>query len=114
MTENQKKDVLQPLLVEMKRGTMTMIVLTQLQKQQYGYSLLADLEEKNAGIEAGTLYPLLRRLEKQGLLISEWDTSEGRPRKYYQLSKLGCEVLQHCKEEWHVLRGQMDGFLSEV
>src|SRR5690606_36005948 len=78
---------LDKLMQELKRGTLTIGVLSQLHKPQYGYSLVALLEEKNFQVEAGTLYPLLRRLEKQGLLESKWDTNETRPRKYYMLSK---------------------------
>ena len=114
MSTNQIDEIINSLLVEMKRGTMTLIVLTQLQTRQYGYSLLTILEEKKAGIEAGTLYPLLRRLEKQGLLLSEWDTSESRPRKFYILSTLGMEILERIKKEWDLLSNQMDQFLGEV
>lgn len=114
MGKNQIDEIMNTLLVEMKRGTISIIVLTQLQTKQYGYSLLTILEEKKTGIEAGTLYPLLRRLEKQGLLKSEWDTSESRPRKFYQLSSLGKEVLERIKKEWDILSNQMDEFLGEV
>ena len=114
MSTNQIDEIINSLLVEMKRGTMTLIVLTQLQTRQYGYSLLTILEGKKAGIEAGTLYPLLRRLEKQGLLLSEWDTSESRPRKFYILSTLGMEILERIKKEWDLLSNQMDQFLGEV
>ncbi|MDF2557374.1 MAG: PadR family transcriptional regulator [Bacillales bacterium] len=114
MSKSQLDEVIHSFLVEMKRGTMTIIVLTQLQTKQYGYSLLTVLEKKKTGIEAGTLYPLLRRLEKQGLLQSEWDTSESRPRKFYQLSDLGKEVLERIKKEWDLLSNQMDHFLGEV
>lgn len=114
MSKSQIDEIINSFLVEMKRGTMTIIVLTQLQKKQYGYSLLTVLEEKKTGIEAGTLYPLLRRLEKQGILESEWDTTESRPRKFYQLSQLGKEVLERIKGEWDSLSNQMDEFLGEV
>lgn len=114
MSKSQLDEIINSFLVEMKRGTMTIIVLTQLQTKQYGYSLLTVLEEKKTGIEAGTLYPLLRRLEKQGLLQSEWDTTESRPRKFYQLSTLGKEVLERIKKEWDILSNQMDNFLGEV
>lgn len=61
------------LILELRRGTQILAVLSQLDEMKYGYSLLQDLENKNIKLEDGTLYPLLRRLEAQGLLISEWD-----------------------------------------
>lgn len=81
------------LETELKRGVQTLAVLSLLKEKQYGYSLLEALSEKNMNIEAGTLYPMLRRLETQGLLASSWDLVEARPRKYYSLSQLGEEML---------------------
>ncbi|PKK87504.1 MAG: PadR family transcriptional regulator [Tenericutes bacterium HGW-Tenericutes-8] len=81
------------LETELKRGVQTLAVLSLLKEKQYGYSLLEALSEKNMNIEAGTLYPMLRRLETQGLLASSWDLVESRPRKYYSLSQLGEEML---------------------
>lgn len=92
---------------ELRRGTQVLAVLSQLDKTQYGYSLLQDLEDKKVNIEAGTLYPLLRRLESQGLLKSEWDTSESRPRKYYLLSEDGKEVYQILLKEWNTIAEEM-------
>src|SRR5690606_39374175 len=69
------------IMQEIRRGTITIGVLSQLSEPQYGYSRVAKLEEKDFHIEPGTLYPLLRRLEKQGLLESMWDTNETRPRR---------------------------------
>jgi len=95
------ENTLSNMIVELRRGTQIIAVLSQLKKTQYGYSLLQTLEEKKVAIEAGTLYPLLRRLESQGLLSSEWDTSESRPRKYYQLNEDGIDLLENLKKEWH-------------
>ena len=78
-----------------------MIVLSALDEMQYGYSLLQVLNDKKVNIEAGTLYPLLRRLDQQGLLDSSWDTTESRPRKYYQLNDLGRSMLKAFKKAWH-------------
>ena len=86
--------------IELKRGTLTLAVLSQLKKPQYGYSLLEILTNHKIPIEAGTLYPLLRRLEKQGLLESLWDTEETRPRKYYTLTPYGYKVLDALTQEW--------------
>ncbi|SHO51439.1 PadR family transcriptional regulator [Anaerocolumna xylanovorans] len=107
------ENIVNSLTVELKRGSLVLLVLSQLRKNEYGYSLVQKLEEKNIPVEAGTLYPLLRRLEKQNLLISEWDTSESRPRKFYRLSKEGEEVFIKLKKEWNSLSKQLDSVLRE-
>jgi PadR family transcriptional regulator, regulatory protein PadR len=107
------ENIINMLTVELKRGSLVLIVLSQLRENEYGYSLVQKLEAKNVPIEAGTLYPLLRRLEKQNLLISEWDTSESRPRKFYKLSNLGEEVFVRLKNEWISLSKQLDTVLKE-
>ena len=105
--------ILQNLSVELRRGTMVLIVLQELSNQQYGYSLLESLEAKGAKVEAGTLYPLLRRLESQGLLTSQWDTSEARPRKYYVLSESGKKILLALKNEWQLINQEVSAFTKE-
>ena len=107
------KEIISSLTIELKRGTLVLSVLSQLKTQEYGYSLVQKLEAKNVPIEAGTLYPLLRRLEKQELLISEWDTSESRPRKFYLLSEKGKEVYRILKEEWRTISDQIEILLKE-
>lgn len=92
--------ILNSLMTELRRGTLTLAVLSQLRTPQYGYSLVQLLERSGIAIDQSTLYPLLRRLEKQGLLSSSWDTSESRPRKYYVLSEFGAEIYLQLKEEW--------------
>jgi len=106
-------ELIQTLMVELKRGTLVLLVLSQLNEPEYGYSLIQKLEEKNAPIEAGTLYPLLRRLEKQQLLKSEWDTTESRPRKFYVLSEQGKQVYEKLKSEWKALSLQLTTILME-
>jgi DNA-binding PadR family transcriptional regulator len=106
-------ELISSLLVELRRGTLVLSVLSQLNKPEYGYSLVQKLEEKNTLIEAGTLYPLLRRLEKQNLLKSEWDTTESRPRKFYVLSDEGKQVYQRLKSEWKTLSKQLGELLEE-
>ena len=88
------------LIVELRRGTLVMMVLTVCQKEEYGYEIVERLSKLGIQVEASTLYPLLRRLETQSLLKSHWDTSEARPRKYYQLSEAGLVVLNALKKEW--------------
>ncbi|HBN85255.1 MAG TPA: PadR family transcriptional regulator [Clostridiales bacterium] len=106
-------EILGSLAVELKRGTLVLTVLSQLITKEYGYSLVQKLEEKKVPIEAGTLYPLLRRLEKQGLLQSEWDTGESRPRKFYVLSEKGKDVYIQLKDEWRTISKQMEILLRE-
>lgn len=95
--------LLDSLVMEMRRGMVILGVLSRLSISQYGYSLIKTLEKEGFNVEPGTLYPLLRRLEKQGLLESSWDTSENRPRKYYLLSAKGIVVYEQLRDEWHKL-----------
>ncbi|KKK39156.1 PadR family transcriptional regulator [Mesobacillus campisalis] len=92
--------LLNSLTTELRRGTLTLAVLSQLRTPQYGYSLVQLLESSGINIDQSTLYPLLRRLEKQELVTSSWDTSESRPRKYYVLSEFGLEIFLQLREEW--------------
>jgi len=87
-------------MTELRRGTLTLAVLSQLRTPQYGYSLVQLLEDSGINIDQSTLYPLLRRLEKQELVTSSWETSESRPRKYYVLSEYGLDVFLQLKREW--------------
>ena len=86
-------DLVSPYLTELRRGTLMLAVLSQLKTEQYGYSLVQALEASGIAIDQSTLYPLRRRLEKQELVTSTWDTTESRPRKYYVLTDLGGQVL---------------------
>ena len=106
-------NLLDSLSTELRRGTLTLAVLSQLQTQQYGYSLVQLLEESGIAIEQSTLYPLLRRLEKQELVKSIWDTTESRPRKYYILTDLGENVYEKLKEEWLKNSKQLYKLLEE-
>jgi DNA-binding PadR family transcriptional regulator len=94
-------DHLDKLRLELRRGIVVLAVLSQMDTARYGYSLIQQLAEQGLDIEEGTLYPLLRRLEQQGLLASEWDTGEARPRKYYRISPAGREVLTTLTAEWN-------------
>ncbi|WP_082233153.1 PadR family transcriptional regulator [Halobacillus massiliensis] len=105
--------LLQTLLTEQRRGNLTLAVLSQLRSPQYGYSLVRLLEKSGIFIEQSTLYPLLRRLEKQELVTSSWDTTETRPRKYYVLSDYGEEIFQQLKEEWFKATKELSRLLEE-
>ena len=111
MSEDQ--DILNSLVQELRRGTIILGVLSQLSEPQYGYSLVTILQEKGISVEAGTLYPLLRRLEKQGLLDSEWDTNEARPRKYYIISQTGKEIYRQLYHEWKDMMTSLDGLVDD-
>jgi DNA-binding PadR family transcriptional regulator len=88
-------------------------VLCHLREPQYGYSLRQALVEGGMPMEEGTLYPLLRRLESQGLLASEWQVSDGPPRRYYQLSPEGRQLLVELMQAWRSLAASMDKILKE-
>ncbi|WP_099156683.1 PadR family transcriptional regulator [Virgibacillus ndiopensis] len=101
------------LMQELRRGTITIGVLSQLSEPQYGYSLVSLLGDNGVDVEPGTLYPLLRRLEKQGLLDSKWDTNEARPRKYYLLSSTGKEVYDQLCVEWRSIVSSLNHLIDE-
>jgi DNA-binding PadR family transcriptional regulator len=96
-------EVLATHLQELRRGTVVMAALATLRSPTYGYALLESLAEAGFAVDGNTLYPLLRRLEKQGLLTSEWNTEESRPRKFYRVSRAGDALLQSLLEEWQAL-----------
>lgn len=100
------------LTQELRRGTIIIGVLSQLSEPQYGYSLVSILEEKGINIDPSTLYPLLRRLEKQQLLESKWDTNETRPRKYYLLSSIGKEVYRQLCLEWRSMNMSLENLIG--
>lgn len=98
---NNKEKIINNFVGELKRGTLVLSVLLNTKEATYGYSLVQKLQNLGVDIEQNTLYPLLRRLEKQELLTSSWDTTESRPRKYYQISLMGQEVLTDLTTHWY-------------
>ena len=106
-------DPAQNLINELRRGTLVLTVLSQLEEKQYGYSLKQLLAERGLDIDQGTLYPLLRRLEGQGLLDSEWSLETSRPRRYYVINEAGRETLHTLKLEWHTLTGVLERLLGK-
>ena len=107
-----EKDILESLLSELRRGTLILCVLSQLGESRYGYALVQTLEEKGIAIDANTLYPLLRRLEKQGLLCSEWNTEEAKPRKYYKRTVYGDQIFTELVKQWNSLSAGMNDLLG--
>lgn len=87
-------------LKELRRGSVLLACLLVLRTPGYGYGLLEKLEQVGVEVDANTLYPMLRRLEKQGLLTSEWDTDGARPRKYYATSEDGVELAAELMSSW--------------
>ena len=88
--------------------------LTALRSEQYGYTLRRALAEHGMEIDEGTLYPLLRRLESQGLLDSEWREEGKRKKRFYRLSVMGEEVLERLLGEWRAIDASLRGILAEV
>ncbi len=105
-------DIKENAVQEMRRGALILAVLSQLNKDRYGYSLIDSLAEQGLVIEQGTLYPLLRRLESQGLLESQWNVEGPRPRRYYVLSENGRLVLSWLTQDWYELAKVMSRLLE--
>jgi DNA-binding PadR family transcriptional regulator len=111
MTETPIHEHSQNLVQELRRGVIVLAALSQLHEEQYGYSLMTQLEERGLQIDQGTLYPLLRRLEDQNLLQSDWRVETSRPRRYYVLSETGKKVLQEMTVEWSRIKNTIDNLL---
>ena len=105
-------DVYEKTLNELRRGMIVLAVLSQLDEEQYGYSLLKRLSDKGLELDQGTLYPLLRRLESQGLLSSNWNTEGSRPRRYYAISTEGQKLLPRLTKEWNEIVSMMERMLK--
>lgn len=88
---------------ELRRGTVVLACLQLLSTPNYGYALLTALDEAGFAVDANTLYPLLRRLEKQSLVTSEWNTDETRPRKFYVTSADGAVLAATLTSDWNEL-----------
>jgi DNA-binding PadR family transcriptional regulator len=98
---------------ELRRGVIVLATLSQLRDAQYGYSLRQALAEKGMVVEEGTLYPLLRRLEGQGLLASEWRIEDGPPRRYYTLSDEGRKLLTDLTHSWRSLVSTVESLIGD-
>ena len=106
-------EIIDKLRLELRRGGLPLAVLAQLREEHYGYSLRKKLNGGGLEIDEGTLYPLVRRLEKQGLLVSEWRYDDKRKKRFYRLSALGEEVLATLVVEWRELNDCIDAILKE-
>ncbi len=95
------------LRLELRRGCLVMAVLAQLRSEHYGYTLKKELTDRGMDIDEGTLYPLLRRLESQGLLQSEWREEDKRNKRFYRLSPEGRNVLKELLKEWQQINASV-------
>ncbi|MCI8281626.1 MAG: PadR family transcriptional regulator [Lachnospiraceae bacterium] len=109
----EEKDLLGSLVLELRRGALILCVLSQMKEPKYGYALVQCLEEKGVAIDPNTLYPLLRRLEKQRLLESQWETGGPKPRKYYRRTVYGNQIYQELKKQWQKLSASMEQLWEE-
>ena len=107
----ENEEIITGFLQELRRGTIVLAVLSQLKTEMYGYSLVQILGEKGMPVEANTLYPLLRRLESQGLLQSSWETSGAKPRKYYAITEQGKTVYELLLTQWEKISCGMHDLL---
>lgn len=103
---------LENVVLELRRGVIVLAALSQLGSEEYGYSLLKKLADLGLEVDQGTLYPLLRRLEAQGLLESVWKLEEARPRRYYVISAEGKKLLPKMKKEWAGIVSVMSKMLA--
>jgi len=116
MKNSTKLDVelFENLKLELRRGCLIVAVLAQLKQEHYGYTLRKALDDLGMAIDEGTLYPLLRRLETQGLLVSEWREENKRNKRFYKLSRQGELILQQLLQEWQTINASLDRILQEA
>jgi len=106
-------DIFEGLRLELRRGSLILAVLGQLKVEHYGYTLRKALADAGVEIDEGALYPMLRRLEAQGLLTSEWREEEKRNKRFYRLSAEGLAVLDRLVAEWTALNASVDAILRD-
>jgi PadR family transcriptional regulator PadR len=102
------------LRLELRRGCLALAVMTQLRTERYGYTLRKALADDGLEIDEGTLYPLLRRLETQGLLVSQWREEDKRNKRFYHLSPQGEQVLSQLMDEWQRMNASLTKILQEA
>ena len=101
-------DLYESLRMELRRGSLILAVLARLREERYGYTLRQALADDGLEMEESTLYPLLRRLESQGLLVSEWREEEKRKKRFYLLSGAGEDMLQRLIREWQAISASLE------
>ncbi len=113
MDEFDTKELVSSLVLELRRGVVILLSLGQLKTPTHGYNLVRQFQQNGIPVEANTLYPLLRRLETQGLLKSEWDTSGAKPKKFYTTTEKGVEVFKTVKKQWKEFSQNVENLLEE-
>ena len=113
MVISMNPEAFENLRLELRRGCLVLAVLAALRSEHYGYTLRKILSEHGLEIDEGTLYPLLRRLETQGLLASEWREEEKRKKRFYLLSADGALILDQLLAEWRNLDSSIQAILKE-
>jgi PadR family transcriptional regulator PadR len=101
------ENLFENLRLELRRGCLTLAVLAQLREERYGYTLRKALADDGLVIDESTLYPLLRRLETQGLLASEWREEEKRNKRFYRLTSDGEKIFAQLLQEWHAINASI-------
>jgi PadR family transcriptional regulator PadR len=114
MKNSTEAELFENLKLELRRGCLIVAVLAQLKQEHYGYTLRKALEDQGLSIDEGTLYPLLRRLETQGMLVSEWREENKRNKRFYRLSALGKLILKQLLEEWQTINASLGKILQEA
>jgi PadR family transcriptional regulator PadR len=102
------------LRAELRRGSLVLAVLAQLRAEHYGYTLKRALSVHGLAVEEGTLYPLLRRLETQGLLVSEWRQEDSRDKRFYRLSDAGLRIVDQLTAEWRELNASLGRIIEDA
>lgn len=113
-SEPMEADLFENLRLELRRGCLILAVLVQLRTEHYGYTLRKALADQGLEIDEGTLYPLLRRLESQGLLSSEWREENKRNKRFYRLSPVGGRILGQLLDEWQRINTSLNRILQEA
>lgn len=107
-------DLFEHLRLELRRGSLILAVLAQLKREHFGYGLRKALADRGMAIDENTLYPMLRRLEDQGLLVSEWRLEDKRNKRFYRLSAEGDRILQQLLAEWKHIDSSIKRIIREV
>lgn len=114
MNNSTDTELFENLKLELRRGCLIVAVLAQLRQEHYGYTLRKALDDLGLAIDEGTLYPLLRRLENQGLLASEWREENKRNKRFYRLTQTGELILKQLLEEWQTINVSLERILQEA
>jgi PadR family transcriptional regulator PadR len=111
-TNGENSELFENLRLELRRGCLVVAVLVQLRTELYGYAIRKALTDQGLAIDENTLYPLLRRLESQGLLVSQWREADKRNKRFYHLSPVGEEILASLLTEWRQMNEALERLLT--